>query len=80
MSAMTNHITAFALIGYDGDQYIRIVGGRALYETVAVRDGYWDGPVMLQRLDVKPDGLRVVCRWVDPLTAVELVDKTHDVC
>jgi hypothetical protein len=71
---MTELLTAFDLIGYDGDQYIRIAGGRALYETVAVRDGYQDGPVMLQRLDVQPDGLRVVNRWVDPLTRVELVD------
>lgn len=77
---MSNHITAFNLIGYDGGQYIRIVGGRALYETVAVRDGYWDGPVILQRLDVRPDGLYIVSRWVDPLTQVELVDKTQDVC
>jgi hypothetical protein len=77
---VSEHTTAFALIGYDGDQYIRIRGGRALYETVAVRDGYWDGPVMLQRLDVRPDGLHVVSRWVDPLTQVELVDRTQDVC
>ena len=70
--------TAFDLIGYYGDQYIRIVGGRALYETVAARDGYWDGPVMLQRLDVRPDGLHTVCRWVDPLTQVELVDGPRE--
>ena len=76
VTTMTDPITAFDLIGYDGDQYIRIVGGRALYETVAVRDGYQDGPVILQRLDVRPvpNGLRVVNRWVDPLTHVELVD------
>ena len=76
VTTMTDPTTAFDLIGYDGDQYIRIVGGCALYETVAVRDGYQDGPVILQRLDVRPvpNGLRVVNRWVDPLTRVELVD------
>ena len=70
VTTMTDLITAFDLIGYDGDQYIRIVGGRALYETVAVRDGYQDGPVIRP----VPNGLRVVSRWVDPLTHVELVD------
>jgi len=65
--------TAHDLIGYDGDQWIRIVGGRALYETASVRDGYVDGLVRLSRLDVGPRGLRQVDRYVHPDTPVELV-------
>jgi hypothetical protein len=64
--------TAFDLIGYDGDDNIRIVGGRTLYETVLVRDGYDDGPVRLVRIDMR-DGIRQINRYVHPDTPVELV-------
>jgi hypothetical protein len=66
-------LTAFDLIGYDGDQWVRIVGGRTLYETVLVRDGYDDGPVRLVRIDAT-NGIRQVNRYVHPDTPVELVD------
>lgn len=69
-------LTAFDLIGYDGDQYIRVRGGRALYETVLVRDGYAWGNVRLCRIDVGPLGLRQVNRYVHPDTPVELVEGT----
>lgn len=74
---MSDSLTAHDLIGYDGDQYIRIVGGRALYETVLVLDGYdGTGSVRLARLDVGPLGLRQVNRYVHPDTPVELVRRT----
>jgi hypothetical protein len=65
-------MTAHDLIGHDGDQYIRIVGGRTLYESVLVGDGYDGGSVRLVRLDTS-DGLRQVNRYVHPDTPVELV-------
>lgn len=64
--------TAFDLIGYDGDDAIRIVGGRALYDTVLVRDGYDDGNVRLARIDTS-NGIRQINRYVHPDTPVELV-------
>ena len=70
---MSDSLIAHDLIGYDGDQYIRIVGGRTLYETVLVLDGYLDGNVRLCRIDTK-HGLRQINRYVDPHTPVELVD------
>jgi hypothetical protein len=77
-----NNLTAFDLIGYEGKQSIRIKGsrhGRKTWSTVAVKDGYTDGPVMLQRLDVVTDGagskLKQVTRHVDPDTPVELLTK-----
>jgi hypothetical protein len=68
---------AFDLIGYDGDQYIRVVGGRTLYESVLVRDGYIDGNVRLVRIDTNY-GIRQINRYVDPDTPVELVDKQEE--
>jgi hypothetical protein len=76
------NLTAFDLIGYEGDEMIRIKGkrlGRALYETVAVKDRYEDGAVVLQRIDtIEVDGepkLKIINRWVDADTPVELVTK-----
>lgn len=68
-------LIAHDLIGYDGDQYIRIVGGRTLYETVMVLDGYdGSGNVRLCKLVADERGLRQINRYVDPDTRVELVD------
>jgi len=68
-------LMAYELIGYDGDMLLRIKGGRALYETVCIKDGYNDGPVILARLEITDDNrIHQVNRWVDPLTWIELVD------
>jgi hypothetical protein len=65
-------LVAHDLIGYDGDSYIRIKGGRALYETVMVSDGYTEGFVRLVRIDTT-NGIHQINRYVDPDTLVELV-------
>lgn len=67
-------VRAFELIGYEGNKSIRIVGGRALYETVIYNDGQRSDKVKLARLDVGRYGLQTTLRWVDPDTPVELVD------
>jgi hypothetical protein len=72
---MSEQLIAFDLIGYEGDQWIRVIGGRTLYESVLVRDGYTDGSVRLTRIVVDQDGIRQLNRYVDPETAVELVTK-----
>jgi hypothetical protein len=68
-------VRAWDLIGYEGDKRIRIVGGKALYETVIYFDGQRSDKVKLARLDVTPQGLRTTLRWVDPDTLVELVER-----
>ena len=74
---MTDRLTAHDLIGYDGDDHIRIVGGRALYESVMVPfDGYDGGNVRLARIVADDRGLRQINRYVDPDTPVELVKGT----
>lgn len=74
--------TAWDLIGFDGrDGYVRVVGGRALYESVDFRDDTPGGQVRLSRLDHvtvtgEPNGpwqLRQVNRYVDPDTQLEVV-------
>ena len=66
--------TAHDLIGYDGPEWIRIVGGRTLYESVCVLDGYdGSGNVRLVRLVADERGLRQINRYVDPDTPVELI-------
>lgn len=67
--------TAWALIGFDGrdGESVRVVGGRALYESVAFNDWSRGEMVQLRRLDVKPEGLREVVRYVDPDTLLEVV-------
>lgn len=64
-------MVAWDLIGYDGDQYVQIVGGRARYDSVM----YWDDTpgtqVILGRLNAD---LSQTLRYVDPDTPVCLVD------
>jgi hypothetical protein len=68
---------AHDLIGYDGDAYVRVVGGRTLYESVMVpQSGYDGGNVRLVRLDVSSAGLRQINRYVSPDTPVELVEPS----
>ena len=65
---------AHDLIGYDGPDWIRVVGGRAVYETVLVKDGYQGGNVRLVRLELdRHASLHQVNRYVHPDTPVELV-------
>lgn len=66
--------TAWDLIGYDGDLWLRIVGGRTLYEAAVFNDTTHGHRVRLDRLDTK-NGLRVVNRYVDPDTPIRLVRK-----
>jgi Lhr-like helicase len=77
-------ITAFDLIGYEGKQNIRIKSkgdrrGRRTFSTVHARDGYTNGPVTLQALDVDqsthPASLKQINRSVDPRTPVELLTR-----
>ena len=64
--------TAHDLIGYDGPDWIRIVGGRTLYESVLVLDGDDGvGNVRLVRLVADERGLRQVNRYVDRDTPVD---------
>jgi hypothetical protein len=74
-----SNLTAFDLIGYDGEQWIRIVGGRTLYESVMSGRSYEGGNVRLARIEPVTDAdgcprLRQINRYVDPDTPVELVD------
>lgn len=63
-------MTAWDVIGYQGDKMIRIVGGRTLYETA---QNTRNDEVRLQRLAVTSAGLRIVTRYVKHDTEVELV-------
>lgn len=73
MEPMPEHtLTAWDVIGHDGDEYIRIVGGRTLYETAIFYDNMPGERVKLARLDTT-DGLHQVNRYVDADTPVELV-------
>lgn len=74
MSDHSPPVNAHELIGYDGDCYIRIVGGRTLYESVHVCDGYLMGSVRLVRIDTRK-GIRQINRYIDPFTLVELVPE-----
>lgn len=69
--------TAWDLVGYDGDGWIRVVGGRALYETAIWNDDGRQRLVRLARLDVGPDGLHQVNRYVNPDTPVEIVQAAR---
>lgn len=70
---METTITAWDAIGYDGDGYLRIVGGRALYETAIFYDNTPGDRVKLVRLDTR-SGLHQVNRYVDADTALEIVE------
>jgi len=63
--------TAWELIGWDNGR-VRIVGGRATYEAVMIRDG--GDAVRLARLEVGPEGLRQLNRYVNPDTLLEPAD------
>ena len=57
------------------NQYVRIKGGWALYETCwasASRSSTND--VRLGRVESRPDGLCPVARWVDGDTMLEIVE------
>jgi hypothetical protein len=82
--------SAWDLIGFDGSPetteyltsrkfsggvYVRIVGGRALYEAVIYNDETGGQNVRLARLDSTPEGLRQTDRYVDADTRLELVGE-----
>lgn len=71
-------LIAHDLIGYDGPDYIRIVGGRTLYETVIYWDGQRSPQVKLAKLVSDARGLHTIIRYVDPDTPVELVPTTTE--
>jgi hypothetical protein len=82
-------LTAWDLIGFDGfdethwpddgehqPAWVRVKGGRALYEAVMYLDSTPGTQVKLARLDTAPTGgLREVSRYVDPDTLLELVEE-----
>lgn len=54
---------------------VRIKGGRTLYESVVFNDDTRGDRVRLDRLVAEQDGLRVVNRYVDPDTELEVVSE-----
>jgi hypothetical protein len=71
--------TAFDPIGYDGPRYVRVVGGRTLYDAVGhMTRPYEGGNVRLARLEISTRGIRQINRYVDPDTPVELIDKQEE--
>lgn len=79
--------TAWDLIGFDGFDathwpddgehraaWVRIEGGRALYEAVMYLDSTPGTKVKLARLESAPTGLHEVSRYVDPDTLLEIVE------
>jgi hypothetical protein len=64
---------AWDFIGYDGPDWLRIVGGRALYEAAIYYDDTRGSCVKLSRLEANSDGIRQVNRYVHPDTPVEVV-------
>jgi hypothetical protein len=66
-------LPAWDFIGYDGDHYLRVVGGRAKYETAIFFDDTPGTHVRLARIDSTADGLHQVSRWVHPDTPIEVV-------
>lgn len=73
--------TAWSFIGFDPvdddgrEIFLRIKGGRALYEEVHYDDGRGGKLVRLGRLDVIGEGLHPVVRYVDPDTIMEVVKR-----
>lgn len=65
--------TAWQVIGYDGPDSLRVVGGRALYDAAIYYDDTRGTQVKLARLDATAGGLRQVNRYVSPDTQVEIV-------
>lgn len=66
--------TAWNMIGLvEPDETVRIVGGRTLYEQVAFNDSTRGEKCRLDRLAVGRRGLRVISRYVDPHTLLEVV-------
>lgn len=67
--------TAWDLIGFDGSdgKSVRVVGGRTLYEAVVYNDLTPGYNVRLDRLKLGRRGMRVVNRYVDPDTLLEVV-------
>lgn len=65
--------TAWSLIGFEGPDYVRIVGGRTKYENVMFNDNGRQQKVLLAYLDTTGGNLHQVNRYVDPDTLLEIV-------
>lgn len=66
--------TAWEMIGYDGPNYVRIKGGRALYEAVMFNEATGrQQKVLLARLEARETGIAQINRYVDPDTIIEEV-------
>ena len=66
-------LTAWECIGFDQPGlYLRVAGGRALYEAAIYYDDTPGEHVKLVRLDTQ-DGVRQVQRYVDPDTILQVV-------
>lgn len=68
---MTRTDTAWNLIDHYGA--VRIVGGRAIYESVVYCDHTHGEHVKLSRIDRGDGDLRVISRYVDPDTILEVL-------
>lgn len=69
----TKTVPAYSLVGAEGR--FRVPGGRATYESVIYNDETARGDrIRLTRLEVTPDGLHQVNRWVDWEAPVEILD------
>jgi len=66
---------AVEFTGYEGDHHLRIVGGRAVYETVIYWDGQRSDKVKLAKLVRDEGGLHTVLRYVDWETPIEIVER-----
>jgi hypothetical protein len=64
---------AWDFIGYDGPHWLRIVGGRALYEAAIYYDDTPGDHVKLVRIDTSRGYLRQIERRVNPDTVLEVV-------
>lgn len=64
------NLTAWDLIGYEGESWVQVVGGRAKYDTVMYHDDTPGTQVILGRLNAD---LSQTLRYVDPDTPMRFV-------
>lgn len=69
---------AWEVIGYDGPDNLRVVGGHAVYDAAIYYDDTPGDNVKLARLETG-DGIRQVNRYVGPETPIEVVREVREV-
>jgi hypothetical protein len=71
-------MTAADLVGFDGPDgaMVRLVGGRVLYDSVREGPSQRAKRVRLERLDSDEYGLKLVVRYVNPDTPMEIIPDT----